>query len=87
MLGGESGATEAAGNCHRPVILSPGVGVKGALVNAQLGSILWPIVDKDFLVLQDILGSPTNNHGLPQSFNCQQGQHQDFKGFIAVFKF
>ena len=81
VLGGESGATKAAGKSHRPVILSPGVGVVGALVNAQLGSILWAIVDKYLLVLQDVLGGPINNHRLPHSFHSQQGQRQDFKGF------
>merc|ERR1719234_1467443 len=55
VLGGEGGTTEAAGKSHRPVILSPGVGVVGALINAQLGSVLWAIVDEDLLVLQDVL--------------------------------
>ena len=76
VLGGEGGATEAAGKSHRPVILCPGVGVIGALVNAQLGSILWAIVDEDLLVLQDVLGSPKNNHAFPKSFIWQQGQYQ-----------
>ena len=41
------------------MVLRAGEGVVGALVDAQLCSILGAIVDEDFLVAQDILGSPT----------------------------
>ena len=60
-LGGECSPTGVARNGHSLVILRPGVGVVGALVNAQLSCILWPIVYKNLLVPQDVLGSPANN--------------------------
>ena len=40
------------------MVLRAGEGVIGALVDAQLSSILGAVVDKDFLVAQDILDSP-----------------------------
>ena len=40
------------------MILRAGEGVVGALVDAQLSSILGAIVDENFLVAQDIFGRP-----------------------------
>jgi len=64
VLGGKGCAAGAARNGHSLVILRPCVGVVGALVNAQLGSILWTIVYKHLLVTQDVLGSPVEDIAL-----------------------
>ena len=40
------------------MVLRAGEGVVGALVDAQLSSILGAIVDENFLVAQDIFGRP-----------------------------
>jgi len=64
VLGGKGSVTGAARNSHCRVVLRSGVGVVGALVNAQLSSILWPIVYKNLLVPQDVLGSPVVNIAL-----------------------
>ena len=43
------------------MVLGASEGVVGALVNAQLCSILGAIVDKDFLVAENVLDSPTTD--------------------------
>ena len=58
MLRREGSVAERARNCDSLVVLRPGVGVEGAWINAQLGGVLWAIVDEDFLVRQDVLDSP-----------------------------
>ena len=40
------------------MVLRAGEGVIGALVDAQLSSILGAVVDEDFLGAQDVLDSP-----------------------------
>jgi len=40
------------------VVLRPGVGVVGAWVDAQLGGVLWTIVDEHLLELQNVLDGP-----------------------------
>ena len=63
MLGGKGCVTTWTRDCLGLVILRPGVGVVGALVNAQLSCILWTIVHKYLLVLENVLGGPSNDHG------------------------
>ena len=43
------------------MVLRAGEGVVGALVDAQLSSILGAVVDEDFLVAENVLDSPTTN--------------------------
>ena len=61
MLLREGLVTGRAGNRHSLVILRPGVGVIGAWIDAQFGCILWAIVNKNLLVLQNVLDCPTND--------------------------
>ena len=50
MLGGKGCVTTWTRDCLGLVILRPGVGGKGAWVDAKYCSILWAIVDEDFLM-------------------------------------
>ena len=58
MLRGEGRGAEWAGKCNSLVVLRPGVGVVGAWVDAQLGGVLWTIVDEHLLELQHVLDGP-----------------------------
>ena len=61
ILRREGLVTGRAGNRHSLVVLRPGVGVIGAWIDAQFGGILWAIVDKHLLMLQNVLDGPTND--------------------------
>ena len=58
MLRGEGCGAEWAGKCSSLVVLGPGVGVVGAWIDAQLGGVLWTIVDEHLLELQNVLDGP-----------------------------
>jgi len=58
LLGGEGCNAEWAGKCNSLMVLGPGIGVVGAWIDAQLGSVLWTIVDEHLLELQNVLNGP-----------------------------
>ena len=59
VLGGEGGFTSRTRDCLSLVVLRPGVGGKGAWVDAKFCCILWAIVDEHLTMLQNVLGGPT----------------------------
>ena len=61
VLRREGQVTGGAGNRLCLVVLRPGVGVVGAWIDAQFSSILWAVVNKNLLMLQNVLDSPTND--------------------------
>ena len=58
LLRRKGSATRGAGNCDSLVVLRSRVGVVGAWINPQLGSVLRSIVHKHLLELQDIFDGP-----------------------------
>ena len=59
VLRGEGGFTGWTRDCLSRVVLRPGVGGKGAWVDAKFCSILWAIGDEHLTMLENVLGGPT----------------------------
>ena len=62
VLGGKGGFTNWTRHRLSLVVLRPGVGGKGAWVDAKFCCILWAIVDEHLTMFQNVLGGPTKRN-------------------------